>query len=67
MGIELKDIPITEPNEVKTQSKDEAFGIESCCSCDGIDSQTDRINFSDEDAEQLIESEDNLINPVYVW
>lgn len=66
MGIEAK-IPtsISKPNEVKQPKEKQDSGLESGCSCDGEDGQG-RSKFSDEDAEQLIEFEDELHNTVYV-
>lgn len=66
LGTEQIVPPIAKQNEVKPLIKDKDSEPESGCSCDGIDGKSDRINFSNEDAEQLIEFEDELHNTVYV-
>lgn len=62
MGIEAK-IPPSLTKEVKAKEKQDTT-LESGCSCD--EDGRDRIKFSGEDAEQLIEFEDELHNTVYV-
>lgn len=55
---------VLKPNEVKQPAKEKDI-YDSSCSCDGEDGR-ERTIISDEDAEQLIEFEDELHNTVYV-
>lgn len=58
-------IPISKPNEVKQPAKEKDL-FEPSCSCESTDGR-ERTKFSEsEDAEQLIEFEDELHNTVYV-
>lgn len=65
LGLESK-IPsaISKSNEANTSPKEKDNQFESGCSCDAEDNR--RSTFSDEEAEQLIEFEDELHNIVYV-
>lgn len=58
-------IPTVFPKPPFKPDKEEKTTTEPVCSCDGEDGR-EKTKFSDSDAEQLIQFEDELHNTVYV-